>query len=439
MRTEEYISPIETLSKEKRELLPQDKERAIIVGIKTRGIMPWEVTDHLEELELLLDTAGGVVVERILQQRVSPDPTTLIGLGKVRELEHKVKELGVGLVVFDWDLTPAQLRNLERMLGCKVIDRKALILDIFARRARTREARIQVELAQLLYLLPRLTRRWVHLSRQYGGIGTRGPGETQLEIDRQVIKRRIALLRRELARVEKSREVRRSRRESLFQIAIIGYTNAGKSTLLNALTRARAFVEDRLFATLDPLVKAYRFPDGSNRRVLFIDTVGFIRKLPVELVASFKSTLEETKRADLLLHVVDLSHPHWELQMERVEEVLTDMGIASKPQILIFNKVDRIKDSAFLEGMERQYPGALFISALRGIRIWEVPIRISQFMDHAMVRKVAVFRPDEADRLADWEQTVQVIGRTFKDGLIWINYLVPVEQTLSPTGGYATG
>lgn len=437
--SEEYFSQSDILLKEPRDQSPQDREKAIIVGMKTRGIMPWEVTDHLEELELLLDTAGGVVVERILQQRISPDPSTLIGSGKVRELEHKVKELGVGLVVFDWDLTPAQLRNLERMLGCKVIDRKALILDIFARRARTREARIQVELAQLLYLLPRLTRRWAHLSRQYGGIGTRGPGETQLEIDRQVIRRRIALLRRELARVERSREVRRSRRESQFQVAIIGYTNAGKSTLLNALTRARAFVEDRLFATLDPLIKAYRFPDGSGRRVLFIDTVGFIRKLPVELVASFKSTLEETRRADLLLHVVDLSHPHWELQMERVEEVLTDMGISDKPQILIFNKVDRIKDSAFLEGMGRQYPGALFISALRGIRVWEVPIRISQFMDHTMVRKVAAFRPDEADRLADWEKTVQVIGRTFKDGLIWINYLVPIEHTLSPTGGSTIG
>lgn len=401
-------------------------ERALVIGLKTRDMKPWEVTDHLEELELLLQTAGGELVERLIQSRNTPDPATLIGSGKVKELAQRIRESEVQLVVFDWDLTPAQHRNLEKALGCKVIDRAALILDIFARRARTREARIQVELAQLLYLLPRLTRRWAHLSRQYGGIGTRGPGETQLEIDRQVIRRRIAQLQRELKRVERSREVRRSRRKDLFQVAIIGYTNAGKSTLLNALTHAKAFVEDRLFATLDPLIKAYRYPDG--RRVLFTDTVGFIRKLPVGLVASFKSTLEETRQADLLLHLIDLSHPHWELQMERVDEILGEMGIAEKPQLVVFNKVDKITDSAFLEGMRRQYPGALFISALRGIRVWEIPQRVAQFMDHRWVRKFASFKPQEVEVMKEWERTVQVIGRSFREGAIWVEYLVPVED-----------
>lgn len=401
-------------------------ERALVIGLKTRDMKPWEVTDHLEELELLLQTAGGELVERLIQSRNTPDPATLIGSGKVKELAQRIRESEVQLVVFDWDLTPAQHRNLEKALGCKVIDRAALILDIFARRARTREARIQVELAQLLYLLPRLTRRWAHLSRQYGGIGTRGPGETQLEIDRQVIRRRIAQLQRELKRVERSREVRRSRRKDLFQVAIIGYTNAGKSTLLNALTHAKAFVEDRLFATLDPLIKAYRYPDG--RRVLFTDTVGFIRKLPVGLVASFKSTLEETRQADLLLHLIDLSHPHWELQMERVDEILGEMGIAEKPQLVVFNKVDKITDSAFLEGMRRQYPGALFISALRGIRVWEIPQRVAQFMDHRWVRKFASFKPQEVEVMKEWERTVQVIGRSFREGAIWVEYLVSVED-----------
>lgn len=401
-------------------------ERALVIGLKTRDMKPWEVTDHLEELELLLQTAGGELVERLIQSRNAPDPATLIGSGKVKELAQRIRESQVQLVVFDWDLTPAQHRNLEKVLGCKVIDRAALILDIFARRARTREARIQVELAQLLYLLPRLTRRWAHLSRQYGGIGTRGPGETQLEIDRQVIRRRIAQLQRELKRVERSREVRRSRRKDLFQVAIIGYTNAGKSTLLNALTHAKAFVEDRLFATLDPLIKAYRYPDG--RRVLFTDTVGFIRKLPVGLVASFKSTLEETRQADLLLHLIDLSHPHWELQMERVDEILGEMGIAEKPQLVVFNKVDKITDSAFLEGMRRQYPGALFISALRGIRVWEIPQRVAQFMDHRWVRKFASFKPQEVEVMKEWERTVQVIGRSFREGAIWVEYLVSVED-----------
>ncbi len=317
------------------------------MGVQRRGVPIWEVNDHLDELEQLLDTAGGQLIGRIIQERERINARTFLGSGKVVELANLIKATGADLIVFDDDLSPAQMRNLENALDCRVIDRAGLILDIFVQRARSREARIQVELARLTYLLPRLTRRWIHLSRQYGGIGARrGPGETQLEVDRRVLSRRITQLRMELKRIEKAREVRRRKRSKLFKVAIIGYTNTGKSTLLNALTHSKVFVEDRLFATLDATARAYRLPDGT--RIVLIDTVGFIRKLPVGLLASFKSTLEESRQADLFLHIVDLSHPHWEAQMARVEEILNELGIQNTPQILLFNKVDLVNDPTLL-------------------------------------------------------------------------------------------
>jgi len=390
--------------------------------VQRRGVPVWEVNDHLDELELLLDTAGGRLIGRIVQERDKLDAGTFLGSGKVAELAGIVKATGADIVIFDDDLSPAQTRNLEKALECKVIDRSGLILDIFACRARSREARIQVELARLTYLLPRLTRRWIHLSRQYGGIGARrGPGETQLEVDRRVLSRRISQLRGELSRIEKARETRRRKRSGLFKAAIIGYTNAGKSTLLNALTHAEVFVEDRLFATLDATARAYRLPDGA--RIVLIDTVGFIRKLPVGLLASFKSTLEESRQADLFLLIVDLSHPHWEGQMARVEEILKELELDHTPQILLFNKVDKVNDPALLEGLKRQYPGALFISALRGIRLYELPPKIAEFAQRRWVRGEEGFRPDEIERMHLFEEQVQVIGRSFKDGKIWVDYM----------------
>lgn len=390
--------------------------------MQRRGVPVWEVNDHLDELELLLDTAGGRLIGRIVQERDKLDAGTFLGSGKVAELAGIVKATGADIVIFDDDLSPAQTRNLEKALECKVIDRSGLILDIFACRARSREARIQVELARLTYLLPRLTRRWIHLSRQYGGIGARrGPGETQLEVDRRVLSRRISQLRGELSRIEKARETRRRKRSGLFKAAIIGYTNAGKSTLLNALTHAEVFVEDRLFATLDATARAYRLPDGA--RIVLIDTVGFIRKLPVGLLASFKSTLEESRQADLFLLIVDLSHPHWEGQMARVEEILKELELDHTPQILLFNKVDKVNDPALLEGLKRQYPGALFISALRGIRLYELPPKIAEFAQRRWVRGEEGFRPDEIERMHLFEEQVQVIGRSFKDGKIWVDYM----------------
>lgn len=319
----------------------------------------------MDELALLADTAGAAVVERFVQNRVKPDPGTFIGRGKVQQIAADNERFD--LIIFDDDLTPAQANELEKQIGKRVIDRSGLILDIFARRAKTREARTQVELAQLQYLLPRLTGKWRHLERQAGGIGLRGPGETQLETDRRLIRTRISKLRKDLTQIEKQRDTQRQNRERAFKVAIVGYTNAGKSTLLNALTNSHVFVEDRLFATLDATVRSLKGPDAGQ--IVLIDTVGFIRKLPHHLVASFRSTLEETVRADHLLHVVDCSHPHFPEQMKQVEQTLQEMGLKDNPTTLVFNKADRVESAALIERIKLDYPQAEIISALRGIRV----------------------------------------------------------------------
>lgn len=397
-------------------------ESVLVIGLKQKGVTSWEVNDNLDELEQLVDTAGGKIVSRIVQERVKPDPAMFIGKGKVNEVNNLVMSQNIDIVVFDDDLSPAQVRNLEKSLSCKVIDRSGLILDIFANRAKSSEARIQVEMAQLLYLRPRLTHRWRHLSRQEGGIGTRGPGETQLEADKQIIGKRIAHLRKDLGRIEKARATRRNRRHDLFKVALVGYTNAGKSTLLNSMTKSQVFVENRLFATLDPTVRSFRLANG--KKVLLIDTVGFIRKLPVDLLASFRSTLEESRQADLFLNIVDLSHPHWEEHLARTEEVLLELELNHTPQVLIFNKVDLVDDQMLLEGLRRQYPEALFISATRGIRLYEIPERIGRFAEQRWERSCKTFKPDQIDELKQFEESVRVIGRSFKDGLIYIDHLV---------------
>ncbi len=293
-----------------------------------------------------METAGARVVERAVQEREAPDPATLVGKGFAQRLGERCEVLDAATVVFDDDLSPSQLRNVEALLpkDVKVLDRAAVILDIFAQHARTREAQTQVELAQLNYLLPRLTGRWLHLSRQTGGIGTRGVGETQLEIDRRLVSRRITRLRRQLERIERTRRLRRRRREGVPAVALVGYTNAGKSSLLRRLAGAEVLVEDRLFATLDP--RARRLELGDGFRVVLTDTVGFIRKLPHELVAPFRSTLEEAAGADLVLHVVDGSHPSWESQLEVGRAVLEDLGVPGERTLVVVNKIDRIEPSA---------------------------------------------------------------------------------------------
>jgi GTPase len=318
--------------------------------------------DSLDELFLLAQTAGADVIDRIRQRRDSIRPGTFLSRGKLERLKELTVEAEIDLIIFDDDLSPGQVKNLETQLERKVVDRSELILSIFAGRARTRESRLQVELAQLEYLLPRLTRMWVHLSRQQGGIGTRGPGETQLEVDRRRVREKIAFLKKRLEEVDREREVQRSRRHRVHRCALVGYTNAGKSTLMNALTGAGVLTEDKLFATLDATTRRYRFPDGHV--TLFTDTVGFIRKLPHHLVASFRSTLREVIEADLLLHVVDASNPAAEEQVDTVFQVLEQIGAAGKPTILALNKADAADEAALL-GLRARHAGAVICSAAR--------------------------------------------------------------------------
>ena len=317
-----------------------------------RGRSRQNLREHLEELERLTDTAGALIVGELTQQLDKPHPATYLGAGKVEELRQKVQETHASLVVFDDELSPSQSKNIEEAIGQRVVDRAELILDIFATRARTAEAKMQVELAQLQYMLPRLTRMWTHLEKFRGGIGVRGPGETQLETDRRLINHRIKTLREKLAEFQKGRAVQRQSRRSEFRGALVGYTNAGKSSLLRALSGAdEVFVEDRLFATLDPLTREVKLEE--NARALLTDTVGFIRKLPHHLVASFRATLEEAHEADLLLHVIDASHPSWEEQREVVEGVLSDLELGEKPVLLVFNKIDLLKEDELLALQER--------------------------------------------------------------------------------------
>lgn len=333
--------------------------KAISVAAVLPGTPRDVAEEHLEELALLADTAGFAVVDQIIQERKKLDPATYIGSGKVQEVKAIAKDAGAETILFDDELSPAHLRNLERQLGITVIDRTGLILAIFAQRARTHEAKTQVELARLQYQLPRLTKMWSHLSRQRGGLFQRGgEGETQLETDRRLIKNKISDLKAELKKIQTQAKTRRRGREQFFKIALVGYTNAGKSTLMNALTQADVLAEDRLFATLDA---ATRRLEINGETFLITDTVGFIRKLPHQLVASFRSTLEEANEADLLLHVVDTSHPHWLEQMEATEEVLEEIGAVDQPTLLILNKVDRLTDRGELDEMD-----GISVSALTG-------------------------------------------------------------------------
>jgi GTP-binding protein HflX len=320
--------------------------------------------EHLKELARLADTAGAEVVGILTQQLDRPHPGTYLGKGKIEELKSLVAEKGATLIIFDDELSPSQGKNVEDIVGTRVVDRAELILDIFATRARSSEAKMQVELAQLEYTLPRLTRMWTHLEKFRGGIGVRGPGETQLETDRRLINHRIKLLKERLAHVQQNRAVQRQSRASSFKASIVGYTNAGKSSILRGMTGAAdVHVEDRLFATLDPLTREVDL--GENAHALLTDTVGFIRKLPHHLVASFRATLEETRDADLLLHVVDASHPLWEEQRLVVDQVLLELGLAEQPVLLVFNKMDLLSESDALALQERVtalVPNAVFVS-----------------------------------------------------------------------------
>ena len=388
-----------------------ERERAVLVGVSVRGLSAAVVKLHLDELAQLVDTAGGVAVARVTQDRKGPDPRFFVGKGKVEEIAAAVTEHGARLVVFDDDLSPSQARHLEEALpdDVKVLDRAGVILDIFALRARTREAQTQVELAQLDYLRSRLTRRWSHLSRQAGGIGTRGVGETQIETDRRLIRRRIAFLRSSLDDIEREREVQRRRRATLPAVALVGYTNAGKSTLFIALTGDKTLVEDRLFATIDPRVRRAELGEGTV--VTVADTVGFIRKLPHHLVASFRATLAEATLAQVIVHVVDASHPGWEDQLRVGDEVLESLGVDPRSCIVALNKVDR------LDGVPPPLPpagrDAVVLSALTGAGVPELQIAIRTRVLEQPDVEILRFPPEGGEALQRALAEHTVVARRF--------------------------
>lgn len=339
--------------------------------------------EHLDELEFLTQTAGAEVIGRFYQEREKIDSSFFVGKGKVEEIAHFVEDEKIDLVIFENQLSPTQIRNLEKVIKCKVIDKPALILDIFASNARTAEAKTQVELAQLQYLLPRLTRQWTHLSKQYGGIGTKGPGETQIETDRRLIGTRISMLKQKLDKIDEQRKTQRQQRSGFVRLSLVGYTNVGKSTLLNILTDAGVYVENKLFATLDTSTKLLKEINGKRlpKPMLISDTVGFIRNLPHSLIESFKSTLAEVVEADILLHVADISSENFEDQITVVQETLKEIKADEKPTIMVFNKVDKLKDSELIHDLKLKFRDSVFISAAKGINLSNLYKKIYSFIE----------------------------------------------------------
>lgn len=425
--------------------LEEKQERAIIVGVKLEDMSKAEAEESLQELALLADTAGIEVVCQVLHQRSMPNPAYFVGSGKAQELQDLSAEVQADMLIFDNDLGPAQTRNLEKMTDIRVIDRTTLILDIFAQRARTKEAKVQVELAQLQYALPRLTRQWTHLSRlgagagagHVGGPGTRGPGETQLQIDRRLIRGRISRLKRELKDIEQHRIVQRSHRKDMMSAAIVGYTNAGKSTLLNALTDEHLFTEDKLFATLDPTTRLVQLSE--NHRIFLTDTVGFIKKLPHHLIASFKATLEEVTEADLLLHIVDASHSEALNQIEAVNEVLEELEAVDKQTLMVFNKIDKMESHGDLGILQNEYPDGIAISALTGEGLEQLKSRLLEFISKNDVQLSLVLSHKDGGKVLNYIYTHgEVLNQSYEDNSVLVEakihsrYLKKLKQ-LAPT------
>ena len=357
-------------------------EKAVLVGIINSIQSESTVKDYLSELTFLTETAGGIVKKNFIQRVDSPNPKTFIGSGKITEIQNYCKENNVGSVIFDDELSPTQQLNLEKTLKAKIMDRTGLILDIFAQRATTSYAKNQVELAQYQYLMPRLKGLWTHLERQKGGIGMRGPGETEIETDRRIVRDRISLLKKKLLNIDKQMSVQRGNRGSLVRVALVGYTNVGKSTLMNLITKSEVFAENKLFATLDTTVRKMVI---RNLPFLVTDTVGFIRKLPTQLIESFKSTLNEITESDLLLHIVDISHPNYEEHIDSVNEILGQINSANKPLILVYNKIDSLDNYSFTKFNKSQKKE--YISAQKKININQLKEKI-----YKQVRKIHVKR-----------------------------------------------
>ncbi|MCF8216390.1 MAG: GTPase HflX [Chlorobium sp.] len=402
----------------------QPRERAVLVGIcSPPEVTREQVEEYLSELFFLADTAGADVLSSIIQERRQPDPGTYIGKGKVDELAGFIRDEQVDIVIVDDDLSPVQARNLERAFECKVIDRTGLILQIFALRAQSARAKMQVELAQLEYMLPRLTGQWTHLSKQKGGIGTKGPGETQIETDRRLVRNRISWLKKKLREDTQQHDTQTRGRRSIPGVALVGYTNAGKSTLMNALCpEAGAFAENRLFATLD--TKTRRLELKINKLVLLSDTVGFIRKLPHKLVESFRSTLEEVLQADFLLHVIDVSHHGFEEQMQVVRQTLKDIGVEHENIIEVFNKLDALEDPDILRDLRLRYPEAVFISAARGINLSALKEAVSDHLTRDFRERKLRIHVSNYKLIGYLYDHAEVMGKQYLDEEIELTFRV---------------
>jgi GTP-binding protein HflX len=406
---------------------PAITERALLIGLETPDDSKWDHAESLQELGELVKSAGGEVVDVAVQRRNAPTAPYYIGKGKAEELSLLCGRERVGTVIFNDELSPAQSRNLEKVFSRKILDRTQLILDIFAQRAKSREGKLQIELAQLQYLLPRLTGMWTHLSRQSGGIGTRGPGETQLEVDRRRVQEKIARLTRELGEVRQHRSVQRQGRlrQHWPIVSLVGYTNAGKSTLLNRMTSSEVYAADKLFATLDPTTRQFILPN--KQKMLLTDTVGFLKELPHHLIESFKATLEETAEADLLLHVVDLSHPLFEQQMAAVQVVLEELNAWGKQMIVVFNKIDRVENPALIAQVLRDHPGSVAISAVTGEGLPELFSEIESRLKAWRMRVKLVLPNHLSALLAELHRVGRVLDVSYRDDEIALTAHVPPQ------------
>ncbi len=398
----------------------EKKENAIIVGVQHRGLPVNAIEDNLDELERLAETAGARILFRIIQNKNKVDPAYFIGKGKVEEIARLVDENDVQLVLFDEELNPSQIRNIEKIVKRKIIDRTGLILDIFASHAKTKEARTQVELAQLEYLYSRLTKAWTHLSKQVGGIGTKGPGEKQIETDRRLIRTRIKVLKQKLNKIESGQLTKSINRKKYFKISLVGYTNAGKSSLLNLLTNAEVLAEDKLFATLDSTTRAFNI--NSKNKILLSDTVGFIRKLPPALIASFRSTLNVVRQADAIIHVVDASSASFEEHIDIVNKTLEELNSHRKPQLLVFNKIDLLTDKVERNLLFERFPEALFVSAARGINISKLKERIKEFYEKNLKKYSVELNVNDARQISLIHKYSTVLSTDYVDDKVLIKF-----------------
>ena len=398
------------------EVSPKKTEKVILVGVANRNFSQEDAFASLDELELLVSTAGGEVCSKIIQSRDRIDSRYYIGKGKAEYIKEMCISENLDSIVFDEDLSPVQVRNLETLTGKKILDRSAVILDIFAQHAKTTEAKTQVELAQLEYLLPRLTRRWTHFSKQYGGIGTKGPGETQIETDRRMIKKKISVLKEKLGAITRQKETQRKQRASLPRVALVGYTNVGKSTILNLLSGAEVLSENKLFSTLDTTVRQVDI--NPSRKFLLSDTVGFIKKLPHDLIASFMTTLSEVIESDILLHVCDVTNPKVEEQIKIVEDTLSKLDCKDKPTILVFNKIDVLKNREIIQYLNKTFHDSIFVSASRALNINTLINKILEFLDYNLKEYKLKLKHSDQKLLAFIHSLSEVIKIDYTEDMI---------------------